>query len=646
MRACYQLQLLLLPILVTIIAILPAQAQICPANIDFESGTFNGWTCYTGTALANGGENEIVLQNSNGPVYNRHTMYARGSSVEYDQYGGFPVLCPNGSGYSVRLGNNMAGTEAEGLSYEFTIPADRDVYSLVYHYAVVFQDPNHEIFQQPRLVLEISNLTDNKVIECSSFTFIPFGTPLPGFFESPNPDGNTPVWCKDWSAVSINLNGNAGKRIKLMFKTADCTFRRHFGYAYIDVNTECTSEFTGAVYCNDDTALNLTGPYGYQNYTWWDSTFKNVLGQSQSIRFTPAPPSGSSFAVTVIPYHGYGCIDTFYAKIVDTLSYTVNAGPDKISCNKELVPIGTTAKQGFVYSWDPPDGISHPDFPNPYASPSVNTKYVLTARHDGGGCLSRDTVEVRASIIDNRLTLLGKPIFCADSEDSAKLVVAPTARIQWYKDERSLLGMNIPEYRVMQSGTYYAMLYNSDGCSLATDRIAVLIDQPRPGIAYPTEFVLANAPVELKARQFGDNVLWSPGISLSSINTYTTTFKGAAEQTYFIRIAKTGGCVTIDTQAVKIVKSVDIFVPNAFTPNSGRNNQYLRPLLRGVRQLNYFRVYNRWGNLVYQTNSALPGWNGTFNGIAQPTQTVVWVLEGVGMDGIIYRKKGMSVLIR
>lgn len=645
MRVCYKMQSILLPLLVTVIAILPAAAQICPNNIDFESGTFNGWTCYTGTALVVGGENEISLQNSNGPVYNRHTMYSRANGVEYDEYGSFPKVCPNGSGYSVRLGNNLAGTEAEAISYEFTIPADRDVYSLVYHYAVVFQDPDHEIYQQPRLVLEITNLTDNKMIDCSSFTFIPYGTVLPGFYESPNPGGNTPVWCKDWSAVSINLNGNAGKRIRLMFKTADCTFRRHFGYAYLDVNSECTSEFTGAVYCNDDTALNLTAPYGYQTYTWWDSTFNNVLGHAQTIRFAPAPPSGSTFAVQVIPYHGYGCLDTFYAKVIDTLTYKVSAGPDKLSCNEDPVLIGQPPKQGFVYNWSPIDGLSDPTAPNPYAFPSVTTKYVVTCTHDGGGCLTRDTVEVRASIIDNSLQLLGKPIFCADSGDSAKLLVHPTDRIQWYKDERTLLGATLPQYRVQQSGTYYATLYNSDGCTASTERQVIVIDEPRPGITYPTQFALAGVPLELKARQFGDNILWSPGTSLSAFNTYTPVFKGATEQLYTIRISKVGGCVTVDTQMVKIVKAVEIFVPNAFTPNSVKNNQ-LRPLLRGVKQLNYFRVYNRWGNLVYETNTVLQGWNGMFNGIQQPSQTVVWVLEGVGLDGVIYRKKGVSVLVQ
>ena len=90
---------------------------------------------------------------------------------------------------------------------------------------------------------------------CSSFAFIPLGSGLPGFFESPITISTAPIWCKDWTAVSVNLDGLAGKKIRLFFKTADCTFRRHFGYAYIDVNSECNSEFVGATYCPDDTAV-------------------------------------------------------------------------------------------------------------------------------------------------------------------------------------------------------------------------------------------------------------------------------------------------------------------------------------------------------------------------------------------------------
>ena len=96
-------------------------AQQCPPNIDFEAGNFNGWTCYTGYVEAVGQENVITLYPGS-PQYDRHTMYARSAYVETDRYGGFPVVCPNGSGHSIRLGNDYGGGQAEGVSYEFTIP--------------------------------------------------------------------------------------------------------------------------------------------------------------------------------------------------------------------------------------------------------------------------------------------------------------------------------------------------------------------------------------------------------------------------------------------------------------------------------------------------------------------------------------------
>ena len=231
-------------------------AQSCPQNIDFENGTFNGWICYTGGVAAVGGQNVISLTES-GPIPGRHTMLSSFPGDGLDPFGRFPVNCPNGSGHSIKLGNTNGGAEAEGISYTFTVPANQNEYTLIYNYAVVFQDPNHQQYEQPRMQIEITNVTDNSTISCSSFAFFPYGTPLPGFELSENPGTATPVWYKNWSAVSINLNGNAGKTIRLFFKTADCTFRRHFGYAYIDVNSECSSTFVGAAYCHQDTSVQV-----------------------------------------------------------------------------------------------------------------------------------------------------------------------------------------------------------------------------------------------------------------------------------------------------------------------------------------------------------------------------------------------------
>ncbi|TMI97794.1 MAG: hypothetical protein E6H06_00740, partial [Bacteroidetes bacterium] len=147
---------------------LTGHSQNCPPNIDFETGTFANWSCYTGGTAAVNGENVITLYPSS-PTYDRHTMYSYPADAgEMDYFGHFPVLCPNGSRHSIRLGNPVAGTQAEGVSYQFTIPANQNVYSLIYHYAVVFQDPNHRPEEQPRMEIEIMDVTDNSIISCSS----------------------------------------------------------------------------------------------------------------------------------------------------------------------------------------------------------------------------------------------------------------------------------------------------------------------------------------------------------------------------------------------------------------------------------------------------------------------------------------------
>jgi len=629
---------------ITILISLRSTSQ-CPPNIDFEQGNFNGWTCYTGSVSAAGQTNTISLANSGGPMPTQHTMISA-PNAQLDYFGGFPELCPNGSGHSIRLGNNTGGGQAEGISYEFTIPAGQDIYSLIYHYAVVFQDPSHQIYQQPRLEIEVTNVSTNEVLYCSSFTFIPFGNVLPGFFVSPFQQDTTNVWCKDWSAVSINLDNHAGETIRLFFKTADCTFTRHFGYAYIDVNSECSSEFVGATYCPDDAFVNVTAPYGYQNYTWFNGNFTQILGNSQSIMFNPPPPVGTTIAVEVVPYSGYGCLDTLYAQLIDTLTVISYAGPDVLSCNRDLMPIGAIPKPGLKYSWSPTTGLTDPNIANPRAGPAVTTTYILTTSSAGGGCPDTDTVVVRASIIDTSIRVVGKLAYCITSNDSAVLYVQPTTSIKWLMDGLIIPGQNQVRFRANQSGTYQALLSNSDGCVALTEEKTVLIESPKPGIRYPIAFAVVNYPQQLKARDFGVDVEWSPPTFLNNSSLATPLFNGTIDKEYTIAIETAGGCLTVDTQLVKVFKEVKFYVPTGFTPNQDGLNDYIRPIPVGMKEIKYFRIYNRWGQLVFDLKDDERGWNGMIGGKLQSTQAFVWMAEGLGINDKLYKEKGTCVLIR
>jgi gliding motility-associated-like protein len=624
-------------------------AQVCPTNIDFERGDFANWKAYTGNVSAATGSHVFSLFES-GPSPGQHEMFNRLShSNVRDPYGGFPVICPNGSGYSVKLGNTQGGAGAEGLAYEFTIPAGRNEYSITYYYAVVFEGPNHLEFQQPRLEIEVMNVTDNQRIDCSSFTFFSYGSSLPGFQVSDiQLNTNTPILYKDWTPVTINLNNKAGKTIRIFFKTGDCTFVRHFGYAYVDVNTECNGEFPGAAFCPNDAFVSIDAPFGFQSYRWFNSNFSTLLGTSSSLTLTPAPPSGTLLAVEVTPYDGYGCKDTIYTRLIDTLTVRANAGADGSYCGTEPVIIGEPPKAGMVYSWSPATGLSDATSSSPLATPSVTTAYVLTASSNGGGCRDTDTVIVESLLPDTSLRVLGKLSYCITSGDSTVLFTINGVKTQWYKDGSALPGAVSNRLRATSSGNYYAVVTSPSGCSLNTRSIPVYIETPEKGIQYPLRYTFPEKEITLNARVIGEEVLWRPPSLLSSDSVFSPVFRGFDLDTYsyLIRITTAAGCVAVDTQLVKIISKVEVFIPTAFTPNSDGLNDVIRPITIGIDQIQSFRIYNRYGQEVFVWSPQRNGWDGVFKNIPQDPGTFIWQFVGTGVDGLTYTQKGFLILLR
>ncbi len=616
----------------------------CPPNLDFETGTFDGWISYSGIVAAIGGQNVIALEPASGPIPNQQTMLSSFPGDGLDEYGGFPKNCPNGSGHSIKLGNKEAGGFAEGLSYDFTIPATANKFSITYNYAVVFQDPGHNTYEQPRLEIEILNITDNTVVNCFSFSYIADEV-LPGFITSPIHVGDAPVLYKGWTANTVNLYGYEGKTIRFFVKTADCTYAVHFGYAYIDVTSKCEGTFTGSVYCPGDTAVNIVAPYGYKEYKWFNNAMTQVLGTAQVLHISPPPPSGTMFPVELIPFPGYGCKDTIVTQVFDTLSAVADAGPDVASCNFNPVQLGSLPLEGMKYSWSPSIGLDNADISNPRALPPTDTTYVLTVSTESGGCIKTDTVHVTVRNLNDELVLVGNAISCRGQAPPV-LKVQPTDSVHWYRDGISIPGANQLQYTVTETGVYFAKLF-SNICSqpLETRWQAMTVDTARAGITYPELDAVFNFPLQLHAREFGISALWSPAVNLDNPSIYTPFYKGVNPQLYTVEIKTATGCRTVDTQMVKTHKKIDIYVPTMFTPDDDGNNDYLRPLLFGFKKVNYFRVYNRWGRLLFETKSDRPGWNGKINGLPQETQTVIWMLDAEDVDGKNHKRHGTSILM-
>ncbi len=244
------------------------------------------------------------------------------------------------------------------------------------------------------------------------------------------------------------------------------------------------------------------------------------------------------------------------------------------------------------------------------------------------------------------MQVIGKLLFCEGFGDSCILKVNPASSIQWFKDNVAIPGANQPSYRVFNSGFYHALLSTSNGCRLASSPKEVIVEKAKHGINYPLQYAVTGLPLQLQARPIGAIALWSPPVHLDDPSGFSPDIYQHYQSIILIEIKTISGCITIDRQMVEIIPSIEIFVPTAFTPNNDGLNDFLRPALRGIKELRYFRIFNRWGQLLYESKNDGSGWNGNVKGVQQATQVLIWMAEGIGVDGKTHFRKGSTTLIR
>jgi gliding motility-associated-like protein len=114
-----------------------------------------------------------------------------------------------------------------------------------------------------------------------------------------------------------------------------------------------------------------------------------------------------------------------------------------------------------------------------------------------------------------------------------------------------------------------------------------------------------------------------------------------------VNVYNESDCVDSAFITVKIFRTVpQVFVPTAFTPNGDGRNDRIRPIAVGIKKIEYFSVFNRWGQLVFHTTVNGEGWDGRIKGKEQGTAVFVWIVKAVDYLGNEFFAKGTVTLIR
>ena len=342
-----------------------------------------------------------------------------------------------------------------------------------------------------------------------------------------------------------------------------------------------------------------------------------------------------------------GCIstDTVRVRVVDFV--TLNAPIDTTICltdTAELRPV----TDGLRFEWTPAATLDDPTKKNPLATPvDPVTNYFVTAHI--GKCSATDMMTVRT--VPYPFADAGQPVtICYD--DTTQLNANIVAAAFTWTPANTLINANTlsPLAYPLKTTDYVLTVTDVLGCPKPfRDTVRVTV-RPKifPNAGRDTSVVVGQ-PLQL----LGTGSLlytWTPAtwLNRNDIPNPVATFSSTVDiMTYVMRAYTPEGCEAFDTINIKVFKTApDIFVPNAFTPGKATNNRFRPADAPGLQKLDFFRVYNRWGQLVFSSGDIKRGWDGTLGGKPQDSGTYVWVIQGTDFTGKRIFKKGTMLLIR
>lgn len=267
--------------------------------------------CWIGTN-ANPRQERRMVDMSYVSKNSRHTVHYDKTETDVRTNGVLKTV-PDDEVASVRLGNWEVHSEGEAVEYDFTVDAETSGILLL-KYAVVLQDPGHEVQDQPRFQLTVMDQSGQVVGKegCADIDFIA-GQNTTGseWIEAAPIEGSAddPPFYKLWTTVGVNLQDYDGQTLKVRVSSHDCGEGMHYGYAYYTLG--CTGAYLEGLSCGEDASNEFKAPDGF-DYRWY-----NVHGEvSTGQVLTLEPTDTLTYWCDVMQKTDHNCYYTLEASAV------------------------------------------------------------------------------------------------------------------------------------------------------------------------------------------------------------------------------------------------------------------------------------------------------------------------------------------
>jgi gliding motility-associated-like protein len=433
--------------------------------------------------------------------------------------------------------------------------------------------------------------------------------------------------------------------------------------AEITVNVTATPAAPGVTtpvnYCPNATAAPLTATG--TNLLWYTA----ATGGTGSAT-APTPNTSVQATTTYYVSQSTNTCEGPRAAIVVVVNngLTVDLGKDTTICqglSVKFTPVlsipGTSFQWRSITPVVPNSTIDTLNISDATVSPVDTAQYVL--RVTAGGCATEDTVKV--NVIWKPIVNAGPSAVSICLGDSVLLIGSvthtsgPIDSLVWTPTDSLTTPVSNQTWAHPVNNTYYHLTAFTSvanyGCLFtpqAYDSIKVVIPAPVIASAGRDTIAVKGQPHQLLGSG-GVSYEWSsptPSVTITSPlsqNPFVTLYNDA---NFSVIVKNATGCADTASVFVKVLDGPMYYVPNAFSPNGDGLNDVFRAIPAGMANTQYFKVMNRYGETVFETNQYLKGWDGTFKGKKQPLGVYVWFVKGQDKDGKTVEMKGTVMLVQ
>ncbi|PCI98683.1 MAG: hypothetical protein COB15_05520 [Flavobacteriales bacterium] len=402
-----------------------------------------------------------------------------------------------------------------------------------------------------------------------------------------------------------------------------------FGNFEIDSTTTIVGG-TNAYYFIDDIELVTIAPLlqilGDTSICMGDSTTllainDNIFAWADSIN--PMVILSTDSIITVAPtvtttYFVYGTNDSTSIKVNVYNFPMINLNNKTSLCQGETLTLDVTTTNA-TYLWQ--DNSTNPTF-------NVTQQGTYWVEVTENNCTATDTILVNYNPLPS--VNLGNDATLCQGETLTLDATTPNATYLWQDDSTS------PTLNATQQGSYWVEV-TVNNCS-TTDTILVNYN-PLPSVNLGNDATLCQGEtLTLDATTPNATYLWQ---DTSTSSTFNVTQQG----TYWVEVTDNCGS-TSDTIIIDLEDcNCTLYVPNSFTPNTDGKNDQFSPIFDCDITEYTFIIFNRWGELIFETNTQNNSWSGSFKGKLCPTGVYIYILK-YRYEGIYQKKYGNVNLLK